>query len=274
MLPPFKPDPNGPNGFFGLPSTFSHRLTPFENGVLGRFEGEVADLAVFGELPAQLDGTFYRIMIDPFYPLQAGNPPIEGDGNVCALRIRDGRVSLKTRYVDTERLRLERKAGERLFGLYRNPFSHHPCVRAAVDSTANTNLVYWAGKLLALKESALPYAVDPDTLETLSYDPFRSPGKTFSAHPKVDPFTNELVVFGYEAKGLGTRDIVIYALDAAGAVRDEQWLQAPWPAFIRTSISLLYFPFQLYQQPFPSPCASRNKGLSCSNRIVLTNIVA
>ncbi|KAK3904897.1 carotenoid oxygenase [Staphylotrichum tortipilum] len=207
MLPPFQPDPKGPNGFFGLPSTWSHILNPFENGVLGRFEGEI---------PKQLDGTFYRIMVDPFYPLAPVNPVIEGDGNICALRICNGRVSLKTRYVNTERQRLERQASARLFGLYRNPFSHHPCVRAAVDST----------------ESALPYAVDPDTLETLSYDPFASPSKTFSAHPKVDPFTNELVVFGYEAKGLGTPDIVVYVLDAVRAVREEQWLRAPWPAFI------------------------------------------
>ncbi|KAK4187723.1 putative carotenoid cleavage dioxygenase [Podospora australis] len=232
MGQPFQHDPKGPNGFFGLPSTWSSSLSPFENGVAGRFEGEVADLAVFGEIPKQLNGTFYRIMVDPFYPLQEGNPPIEGDGNICAFRIQDGRVDMKVRYVETERLRLERQANKRLFGLYRNPFSHHPCVRAAVDSTANTNLVYWAGKLLALKESALPYAVDPNTLETLCYDPFQSPGKTFSAHPKVDPFTNELVVFGYEAKGLATDDIVIYSLDQSGQVRDEQWIKSPWPAFI------------------------------------------
>ncbi|KAK4148834.1 putative carotenoid cleavage dioxygenase [Chaetomidium leptoderma] len=228
----FQPDRQGPNGFFGLPSNWSHALTPFENGVGGRFEGEVADLVVFGTIPPQLNGTFYRIMVDPFYPLQEGNPPVEGDGNICAFRIKDGRVDMKVRYVDTERLKLERQANKRLFGLYRNPFSHHPCVRAAVDSTANTNLVYWAGKLLALKESAQPYAVDPDTLETLCYDPFKSPGKTFSAHPKVDPFTNELVVFGYEAKGLGTDDIVTYSIDKQGQIHDEQWIKSPWPAFI------------------------------------------
>ncbi|KAL2140407.1 hypothetical protein VTI28DRAFT_3827 [Corynascus sepedonium] len=232
MTQPSQSEIQDPNGFFGLPSTWSHALTPFENGVGGRFEGEIAELVVFGEIPKQLNGTFYRIMVDPFYPLQEGNPPIEGDGNICAFRIKNGRVEMKMRYVDTERLRLERQAGKRLFGLYRNPFSHHPCVRAAVDSTANTNLVYWSGKLLALKESALPYAVDPDTLETVCYDPFKSPGKTFSAHPKVDPYTNELVVFGYEAKGLGTDDIVIYTLDKGGKINDEQWIKAPWPAFI------------------------------------------
>ncbi|KAF4451172.1 lignostilbene dioxygenase family [Fusarium albosuccineum] len=219
-------------GFFGLPSQWLSSLTPMNNGVAGRFEGEVSDLVIFGEVPKELDGTFYRIMVDPFYPLQEGNPPIEGDGNICAFRIHDGRVNMKTRYVDTERLVLERRANKRLFGLYRNPFSHHPCVQAAVDSTANTNLIFWAGRLLALKESAMPYAVDPDTLETLEYDPFGCPGKTFAAHPKYDPLKDELVCFGYEAKGLGTVDVVVYALDRKGQIHHETWVKSPWAAFI------------------------------------------
>ncbi|KAK7417304.1 transcriptional regulatory protein rco1 [Neonectria magnoliae] len=143
-----------PDDFFGLPSPWPSTLTPFNNDVAGRFETEIFDLAVFGKVPKELDGAFYRIMVDPLYPLREGNLPIEGDGNICAFRIRNGRVDMKTRDVDTQRLLLERQANKRLFGLYRNPFSHHPCVRAAVDSTANTNLVFWAGKLLALKESA------------------------------------------------------------------------------------------------------------------------
>jgi carotenoid cleavage dioxygenase len=161
-------------------------------------------------------------MVDPFYPLMPGNPPIEGDGNMSAFRIHDGKVDLKPRYVDTERLRLERAAGKRLFGLYRNPFSHHPCVRAAVDSTANTNLIFWNDHVLALKEGGLPHAVDTDTLETLTYDPFQSPGKTFSAHPKVDPTTDELVVYGYEAKGLASDDVVTYHITRDGQIKDVQ----------------------------------------------------
>lgn len=48
----------------------------------------------------------------------------------------------------------------------------------------------WAGHLLALKEVALPYAIDPDTLEILSYDPFgQVKAKTFTAHPKIDPYS-------------------------------------------------------------------------------------
>ncbi|KAF6822728.1 isoeugenol monooxygenase [Colletotrichum plurivorum] len=197
-----------------------------------RLEGEIGDLVVLGEIPKEIDGTFYRVMTDPFVPPHPGNVPLDGDGNISAFRIRDGRVDMKMRYVETERYKLERKANKALFGLYRNPFTHHPCVRAAVDSTANTNVVFWADHLLALKEGGLPYSVDAQTLETLGYDPFDSQvrSKTFTAHPKVDPYTDELVVFGYEATGLASLDIVIYSLDARGAKRDEQWIRSPWCA--------------------------------------------
>lgn len=218
----------------------------------GRFEGEVGDLIVYGEIPKAISGTFYRVMCDPFVPPHPNNVPIDGDGNISAFRIHNGRVDMKVKYIETERYKLERNANKALFGLYRNPFTHHPCVRAAVDSTANTNLIFWANKLLALKEVALPYSVDPNTLETLSYDPFEGQvkAKTFSAHPKVDPFTDELVVFGYEAKGLATRDVVVYALDKDGKVHDEQWLKSPWCAFIHDCgitpnwIILVLWPFE------------------------------
>ncbi|KAH7042249.1 isoeugenol monooxygenase [Macrophomina phaseolina] len=227
------PPPSDQAEPYGLRSLWSPYLkSPLRNYPC-RWEGEIGELIVFGEIPKEINGTFYRIMADPFYEAEP-DVPIEGDGNVSAFRIHNGRVEMKVKYVDTERLRLERAAGKRLFGLYRNPFSHHPCVQAAIDSTANTNLVFWAGKLLALKESALPYYLEPNTLETLGYDAFGSPSgaKTFSAHPKSDPYTNELVVYGYEARGLNTLDIVIYSIDEYGKHSDVQWIKSPWISFI------------------------------------------
>lgn len=153
-----------------------------------RVQGEVADLVVLGDIPPEIDGTFYRVTVDPYVPPHPQNVPLDGDGNITALRFKDGKVDLKVRYVETERFQIERKAGKAMFGLYRNPFSHHPCVRAAVDSTANTNLVLWADKFLALKEGGLPYQVDPHTLDTIIYDPFQDQdikSKTFTAHPVI-----------------------------------------------------------------------------------------
>lgn len=240
------------NGAENLPSSWdkSVDLTGYSFPV--RLEGEIGDLIVRGCIPPRIDGTFYRVSQDTFTPPHPQQVPIEGHGAVSAFRIRNGRVDFKVRYVQTERYKLERRAGKTLFGLYKNPWADHPCVRGAVDSTANTNIVYWAKHLLALRESANAYSMDPDTLETTGYDPFGDQIKAaaFTAHPKVDPFTNELIVFGYEAKGPGTPDVVNYSIDRTGNVKNELWVKSPHTTFIHDMaltenwVVLLLWPFE------------------------------
>ncbi|OAL53906.1 carotenoid oxygenase [Pyrenochaeta sp. DS3sAY3a] len=252
--------PSDPS-LYGLSSQWSTAHDLAGSALPCRLEGELASLVVLGSIPPSITGTFYRITTDPFMPPHPQNVPLDGDGNITAFRFHAGRVDMKMRYVETERYKLERRANKALFGLYRNPFTHHPCVRAAVDSTANTNLVYWAGKLLALKEGALPYAVDPDSLETLEYDPFRGQvqSKTFTAHPKYDPFVNRLVCFGYEAKGLATRDVVTYELDEEGKKKNEFWLEAPWCALIHDCAITTNF-IVLFLWPFEANVARMKAG--------------
>ncbi len=63
-------------------------------------------------------------------------------------------------------------------------------------------------------------ALNPLTLETVDdYYTFNGglQGQTFTAHPKIDPQTGELVAFGYEAKGLATDDVFVFSADPKGA---------------------------------------------------------
>lgn len=119
-------------------------------------------------------------MHDPYYPrdyYKAGSKtiPFDGDGSISAFRIKDGKCAFKQRYVLTERFLAERRAGRAMFGILKTPFSHHPCVRAVQDNTANTNVIVHAGKLLALSEQGPPYELDPSEqqFKTPSF-PFRS----------------------------------------------------------------------------------------------------
>ena len=239
-------------GAEGLDSVWDQSVDLTGHSFPIRLEGEIGDLIVRGKIPDRVDGTFYRVSQDPFTPPHPQQAPIEGHGAVSAFRIHKGRVDFKVKYVQTERYKLERRARKTLFGLYKNPWANHPCVRAAVDSTANTNIVYWAKHLLALRESANPYTMDPDTLETKGYDPFGSQIKAaaFTAHPKIDPYTDELIVFGYEAKGPGSTDIVNYSLDRQGQMKNELWVKAPFATFIHDMaltenwVLLLLWPFE------------------------------
>ncbi|MDH6219591.1 carotenoid oxygenase family protein [Streptomyces pseudovenezuelae] len=200
-----------------------------------RFEGDIYDLEIEGEVPADLDGSFFRVAPDPQYPPMMGDDIfINGDGSVSAFRIQNGHIDFKMRYVQTPRYLREREARQSLFGLYRNPYTDDPSVAGLSRSTGNTNVVMHNGLLWALKEDSLPIALDPLTLETIGASDFAGQvsSRTFTAHPKFDPETGDMYCFGYEAKGEATDDIAYYVIDPAGKVKHETWFKQPYPGMV------------------------------------------
>ena len=113
----------------GLKSKWPIALDLAGSSLPCRLEGEVADLVVLGEILKEISGNFYRVMSDAFVPPHPNNVPIDGDGNISVFQFHDGRVDMKTKHIETGRFKLERKANKALFGLYRSPFTHHPCVQ-------------------------------------------------------------------------------------------------------------------------------------------------
>ncbi|KAL1870664.1 Copper amine oxidase [Paecilomyces lecythidis] len=213
--------PPVPKAFRGEPQ-FSQFMAPV------RFEGEITNLEIIGDVPKELSGTFYRVMPEPHFPSFIENDPwFNGDGVVSAFRVKDGYVDFKQKYVRTEKYLKEAEARRALLGKYRNKYTD--AVEFQVRSTANTNIVYWNGKLLALKEDSPPYAMDPETLETIGLWDFdgQLPSVTFTAHPKFDPITREMVCFGYEAKGDGTPDVCYYSIDKDGKFLETVWTVCP-----------------------------------------------
>jgi carotenoid cleavage dioxygenase len=208
---------------------FAPNANPF------RTEVDVFDCEVEGAIPEGMNGTFYRVGPDPQYPLKAGNIGFDGEGMVGAFRFKSGKVSFKCRYVRNQRWKAQAAAGERLFGMYRNPFDVDPRAAGISPGTANTHIIVHHGKLFALKEDSPPVAMDPITLETtddyyLFGDTYRGPAHT--AHPKIDSVTGEMWGFGYEAKGLGTNDVYVYKAGLDGKVNWQAWVQSPYPAMI------------------------------------------
>ena len=65
-------------------------------------------------------------------------------------------------------------------------------------STANTNIINFNGLLLALNESASPVEIDMLSLKTLGDYTFENQINTsFTAHPRYDYRTKELLAFSY-----------------------------------------------------------------------------
>lgn len=199
-----------------------------------RVETDIMDLEVEGTIPDIIDGTFYQVAPDPQYPPMLGNDIFfNGDGIVSAFRFEGGKVSLKRRYVQTDRLKAQRREHRSLNGIYRNSYTNDP-LAAANNTTANTTVMMHNGVLLAMKEDALPWALNPETLETLGEWNFdgQITSATFTAHPKKDPDNGALLGFAYEAKGHATRDIAYFEISNEGKLTREIWFEAPYAAMI------------------------------------------
>lgn len=190
---------------------------------------------VQGEIPRDLNGTFYRVGPDPQFPPKAGDDIfLNGDGMVSFFRFDDGRVDFRCRYVQTPKFLAERAAGRSLFGAYRNPYTDDPSVCGISRGTANTNVLWHGGRMLALKEDSHPVEIDPLTLETIGTYDFGGAltSATTTAHPKIDPTNGSLVFFGYAAKGETTPDIAYYEADASGQIVFERWITAPYSSMV------------------------------------------
>ena len=200
-----------------------------------RAEIDLVDCEVEGKLPADLEGTFYRVGPDFQYPPRVPNIPFDGEGHIGMFRFANGHVDYRSRFIRTQRYKAQAAAREALFGTYRNPYTDDPRVKGLSRGTANTAAMFHHGKLMAFKEDSPPVVLDPDSLETLD-DYYTFGGKltslTFTAHPKIDSETGELIAFGYEARGEASDDVAIIHVDPRGKLLRETWIKVPYAGMI------------------------------------------
>lgn len=196
-----------------------------------RVEADIRDLDIEGEIPSALNGAFYRVQPDPQFPPRLGDDiAFNGDGMITMFRFHDGKVDFRQRWAHTDKWKLENEAGKALFGAYRNPLTDDPSVKGEIRGTANTNAFVHGGKLYALKEDSPALVMDPATLETQGYTDFggKMTGETFTAHPKIDPETGNMIGFGYASKGVLTKDMTYYEVSPEGELLSEVWFENPY----------------------------------------------
>ena len=188
---------------------------------------------VRGTIPAELNGAYYRNGPNPQFdpgPDDAYHPFI-GDGMIHGFWLAEGRARYRNRYVRTDRWRAEHQAGRRLFGGMGLPSD--PSVAEVHSGGANTNIVYHAGKLLALQEASNPFELEAATLASKGW---LETGGRFTAHPKIDHETGELVWFAYAAasKTHGPLNSFIdYGVTAAdGRILRRDRFEAPYCSMI------------------------------------------
>lgn len=231
---------------------------------------------VEGQIPSELHGTLFRNGPGLFeingYPI---HHPFDGDGMISAIAFRDGRAFYRNRFVRTAAYLEEQKAGKLL---YRGVFGTQKpggwlanAMDLKLKNIANTNVIYWGSKLLALWEAAEPHRLDPHTLETLGKDSLNgvlADGEAFAAHPRIDPSCNQdngapsLVNFSIKP-GLSST-ITIFELDPNGNVIRKHAHGVPGFAFIHdfaiTPNYCIFFQNPIAFNPIPFVLGWRGAG--------------
>jgi len=200
-------------------------------------EADAAHLHITGEMPKELCGTLYRNGPNPQFAPRGPYHWFGGDGMIHAFHIENGNVSYKNRWVRTPKWQIENQEGEGLSGTFGNPRYTDPRVFALNSTIANTNIVWHGNKLLALEEAHAPFSLDPASLMPVGpKDGYETYGDKlcgpFTAHPKMDPKTGEMVFFGYSAKGRFTKEVSIQSVTADGRITRAEILDGPYPSMI------------------------------------------
>ena len=218
-----------------------------------------------GEIPADLNGTFFRNgpgLLD--INGQKIAHPFDGDGMISAIAIKNGRARYQNRYVETEGYLAEKKAGKIL---YRGVFGTQKpggwlanIFDLKVKNIANTNIIYWGGKLLALWEAGQPHRLDPKTLATIGLDDLDGileSGQAFSAHPRIEKGKDGKndVLINFSVKPGLSSTITIFEFDTKGKLLKRQERIIPGFAFLHDMVITpnycIFFQNPVSLNPFP-----------------------
>jgi len=177
-------------------------------------------LRVEGRLPPDLRGTLLRNgpgLFELFGTRVAHS--FEADGAITGIRLEEGRTLGACRVTASAGLEAERAAGRMLYGSsVAWPRRVRNNLRGKLKNTANTSVMTWQGRVLALMEAARPteLSVDDD-IRTVGETDLGAIGQAFSAHPHRVAARGATYNFGVR---FGPRPAIeLYELPDAGPAR-------------------------------------------------------
>ncbi|CAF2148544.1 unnamed protein product [Brassica napus] len=207
---------------------------------------------IHGSLPPSLNGAYIRNGPNPQFLPRGPYHLFDGDGMLHAIRIRDGKATLCSRYVKTYKYNVEKQTGTPVIPNVFSGFNGVPASMARGALTAfrvlagqfnpingiglaNTSLAFFCNRLFALGESDLPYAVrltESGDIVTIGRHDFDGKlAMSMTAHPKTDPETGETFAFRY---GPVPPFLTFFRFDSTGNKRKDV------PVFSMTSPSFLH----------------------------------
>lgn len=187
-------------------------------------EHTLENLKVVGKLPAGLEGLYLRNGPNPQFPPPGRYHWFDGDGMLHGVRIAGGKVSYRNRWIRTAGWQAEHAAKKGLYAGLGDPpgTSQPPEGGPQHKNPANTSIIQHHGKVLALWEGGTAHAVSAADLSTEgAYDFGGALQHPMCAHPKIDPDTGMMHLFGYAIRP--EPPYLFYSrIDKAGRLRGTQ----------------------------------------------------
>lgn len=163
-----------------------------------REEVTAREMEIIGEVPRDLAGMFIQNGANPRFRPGAGHSWFDGDGMVQGVELGNGAPVFRSRFVKTQGLSDDMVAGQ---ATYIGSLAR-PGAGKRHKNVANTDLVFHAGKFLALWwEGSLPHELslpDLETKGTFDYNSTLTGGLT--SHAKLDPKTGELFFISWQPR--------------------------------------------------------------------------
>jgi carotenoid cleavage dioxygenase len=183
-------------------------------------EVDSADLPVIaGRIPPDLSGAYMRNGPNPLFKPISFTYPMDGDGMIHAVYLDNGRARYRNRFVQTNGLAVERRAGRAVYGGLVHPVSVDPALLNPDDSPgpfkngAFISIIRHGGHLLALDEANPCYEMTME-LDTIgewkagSEKPLR-----LGAHNRRHPQTGALFALAYAVR---EPIVEFHEIDASG----------------------------------------------------------
>lgn len=160
---------------------------------------------------------------------------LDGDGMVAALHVEHGAAHFTNRFVRSTKFTREQAEQRPVFRTFGTSFPGDELKRGiGLESPVNVSVYPFGGALLAFGEQGLPWALDPETLETRglhTFDGQLNEITPFSAHPKIDHQTGELFNFGVSFSAQNPA-LNVFRFAADGRLVYRRRLPLPYPSSI------------------------------------------
>ncbi len=166
-------------------------------------ERDALDMEVRGTIPKDLAGNFLRVGPNPVHIFdEAAYHTFDGDGMIHAIEFGDGLAHYRNRFIQTDGFKLEQERGDWIYkgmnSMMDTTPSRVPVGEPRNKNLANTAFAYHNNTLYATHEPSKPTAIRLPDLETIGAVDFEGRLKhPFTAHPKIDQKTGEMMTFGY-----------------------------------------------------------------------------